>query len=118
MRRGCWLGAMGLLLATTACGFQHGAVGGDAAPDVRIDGPPPVPRWISAAVSTSGGASITVLPFDGVTIASPCTSGSTSGIDFRDVVAHPSLPYVYGIETEFRGVGLGCNTDTTTTLTG
>lgn len=109
------------LVVMAGCDFTHGAAG-SGGDDAKVDAPPldtaPLtPRWISLGISTGSGASIKVVPFDGKTIGAACAATTTSAYEFREIVDHPTMPYVYGVETDFRGVQLGCNAFVTTTLT-
>ncbi len=113
------------LLVVTACGdntrpaTDHDAtIGGDAS-DAAIDASPDAPasthNWAVASISSTSGSALQVFPFDDTGLGAPCPL--TAAVDrYNDLVAHPSLPYVYAIESRFEGIAVSCAQVTSTTF--
>jgi hypothetical protein len=110
-------------VSLSACGFEiNNLVPDDGArpdvPDGQIDVPPDQPprmHSVAASVYRPSGTVLVTLPFDEQNgFSSPCPD--SPGPASRFLLAHPHLPYVYGVVNSFDGMTLECTTSTRTTL--
>lgn len=102
------------LLIAGGCGFEARVAAGDGPPE-GIDSPdasPLQPYWIVAGMSRGSMPLVRIFPFDGTSFTTPCTeqpSTTSSSFAIRDLINHPTLPLVYGVDAGFRSLSLNCS---------
>ncbi len=109
------LGEMGCGFSPSAAALSDGqAIVDTAMPDTPL--PPPVARWIVAGVTTTTPG-IVVHPFAGV-FGTPCAKQTSPSYAYRTLLTRNDSTYVYGVESEFWGFGLGCASVDSTMVAG
>ncbi len=110
-----------MLVSFAACGFEIAGTPKDGAqPDMDVppDMPPDRPammRALAISVYRQTGPVLVTMPFDDQDgFGAACTD--SPGPASRHLLAHPALPYVYGVVNSFDGMTLGCTTSTRTAL--
>jgi hypothetical protein len=90
------------MIASVACG------GDDAAPDAPDAPVEPSGGWVVANVTRPDGTPLlATFVYDRSTLAVACPE-QTVTTAYKYLAAHPSLPYVYGVDTALTGIALAC----------
>ena len=95
-----------------ACSFESSFPVRDAAMIDAVDAPSgPVPRWLVVAHTEGPTSKVTVIGIRENQFETPCPTQPIPGtLPFKDIAAHPNLPYVYGLESGFYGTAVTCGT--------
>jgi hypothetical protein len=97
------------LVLLGACTFSNEITGTIDAPLDVVDTPEPTVHWAVVATTVGGTSMVTVIPVRDGRFESACPSQPVPGsLPLRDLLAHPTLSYVYGVESGFHGTILGC----------
>ncbi len=101
-----------ILILCCGCGFSVPSSNSptpDAPADMLVI--PPKAYWTMAAVTKNGASSVAIYPFDGTAFKAPCPEHPTT-LAVRDLLAHPSLPFVFEVESGIHALSLTCSSIT------